>query len=141
EVPGNYAKVFAKEIHDPPKVRAAVFDDGKKRVALVGLDCLCIRRDTALAARKLIAERTGIPPECVLLTASHSHTSGPTYPFLPKDFEGAPEFIQELAFQKSPNANPVYLERFVAGIVDAGVAANENRQECLLSFGVGHEDK
>jgi len=141
EVPGNYGKVIANEIHDPPKIRAAVFNDGKKRIALVGLDCLAIRRDTTQAARKLIAERTGIPAECILLTASHSHTSGPTYPFLPADFDGASPYIQELAFQKSPNANPAYLERFIPGIVDAVVAANENLQECQLSFGVGHEDK
>src|SRR5579884_2823927 len=27
EVPGGYGKVFSKQIHDPCKVRAAVFDD------------------------------------------------------------------------------------------------------------------
>ena len=40
EVPGNYGKVYSKKIHDPCKVRASVFDDGQKRVALVGIDAL-----------------------------------------------------------------------------------------------------
>ncbi|MEQ1850643.1 MAG: hypothetical protein ABMA01_03525, partial [Chthoniobacteraceae bacterium] len=51
EVPGGYGKSFGKEIHDPPKIRAAVFDDGRQRVAIVGLDALIIRRETVLAAR------------------------------------------------------------------------------------------
>ena len=141
EVPGNYGKVFAKEVHDSPKVRAAVFDDGRKRVALVGCDCLAIRRETAQAARKLITERTGIPAECILLTASHSHTSGPTWSVLPGEYDQASPFVQELAYQKSSLANGPYLERFTAGIVEAVEAADQGKQECLLSFGVGHEDQ
>ena len=97
EVPGGYGKAFGKEIHDPPKVRAAVFDDGKKRVALVGIDALLIRRDTALAARKLATERCGIPSDCILLGASHSHTSGPTGMIAPGDFEFASDFVKDLA--------------------------------------------
>ena len=44
EVPGGYGKSYSKKIHDPCKVRAAVFDDGQKRVALVGLDALGVPR-------------------------------------------------------------------------------------------------
>ncbi len=141
EVPGGYGKAFGKVINDPPKVRAAVFDDGKKRVAIVGLDALAIRRETALAARKLITERTGIPGECILLGASHSHTSGPTAMVLPGEYDHASPLVQELAYQKSSSADTKYLERFVAGIADAVEAADKSRAECLLSFGVGKEDK
>jgi hypothetical protein len=141
EVPGGYGKAFAKEIHDPPKVRAAVFSDGKKRIALVGLDALAIRRETTLVARKLIAERTGIPAECVVLGASHSHTSGPTAMVLPGEYDHASPFVQELAYQKSSSADLKYLERLANGIADAVEAADQAKTECLLSFGVGHEDK
>src|SRR4030095_7184480 len=78
EVPGGYGKVFAKRIHDPCKARIAVFDDGKKRVVLVGLDALFIRRADVLAVRRLVTERCGIPGEHVMIGASHSHSSGPT---------------------------------------------------------------
>jgi len=44
EQPGSYNKVFHKKLHDPCKVRAAVFDDGAKTVALAGIDGLFVPR-------------------------------------------------------------------------------------------------
>jgi len=140
EVPGGYGKSFGKQIHDPPKVRAAVFDDGKRRVALVGLDSLIIRRETALAARKLIQQRTGIAPECVMLGASHSHSSGPVGMILPGEYDHASPHVQDLAYHKSSAADPKYLERFVTGIADAVAAADATKTDALLSFGVGRAE-
>ena len=48
EVPGGYVKEREWKIHDPCKVRAVVFDDGRTRVALVGLDALIIPRYVVL---------------------------------------------------------------------------------------------
>ena len=141
EYPGNYGKSVATVVHDPPKVRAAVFDDGKKRIAIVGLDALAIRRETADAARKLIQEKTGIARENIILTASHSHTSGPTVMVLPGEYDHADEHVKMLAYEKSSNADPKYLMRFINGIVDAVTAANANVANVMLSFGVGKEDK
>ena len=75
EVPGNYGKVYSKKIHDPCKVRASVFDDGQKRVALVGIDALLIRRETVQEIRSLVKAASGITD--VMIGASHSHSSGP----------------------------------------------------------------
>lgn len=141
EFPGNYGKSVAHVVTDPPKVRAAVFDDGKKRIAIVGLDALAIRRDTAEAARKLIQEKTGIARENILLNASHSHTSGPTMNVLPGEYDHADDHVKMLAYEKSPGADPKYLARFINGIADAVTAANANVAEVLLSFGEGKEDK
>src|SRR6266478_6322029 len=77
EVPGGYGKSFSKRIHDPCKARIAVFDDGQKRVALIGIDALGVPRWLVLEARAKIQERCGIPGEAVMIAASHSHSSGP----------------------------------------------------------------
>src|SRR5438874_13487325 len=77
EAPGGYGKAYHRTLHDPCKVRAAVFDDAKTVAALVGIDALFIHRQTALNVRKAIAARTGIPEGSIMLGASHSHSSGP----------------------------------------------------------------
>src|SRR5512136_3362641 len=73
EQPGGYRKVYLRKFHDPCKVRAAVFDDGRKRAALAGVDALIVPRQVVLAAREEIRARCGIPPEAVMVGASHSH--------------------------------------------------------------------
>jgi hypothetical protein len=108
---------------------------------LVGLDALIIRRETAIAARKLVQEKTGLPPECILIGASHSHTSGPVGMILPGEFDHAAPYVQELAYQKSSCADAKYLDRVVQAIGEAVSAADKSRTEALLSFGVGHEAK
>ena len=60
EAPGGYGKSYHRILHDPCKVRAVVFDDGKNRTALVGLDALSVHRDTVLNVRKAIAQKTGM---------------------------------------------------------------------------------
>ena len=101
EQPGGYGKSFHQKVHDPCKVRAAVFDDGVKRVALVGVDALIIMRPSVLKARKAIQEKCGIAPEAVLVGASHSHSSGPTGMILPGQFDHASPLVQKLAYEKS----------------------------------------
>src|SRR6266545_2535341 len=51
EQPGGYGKTFHRTFHDPCKVRVALFDDGKTKVVLVGLDALVVPRQVVLAAR------------------------------------------------------------------------------------------
>src|SRR5687767_13154739 len=51
EKPGGYGKNFNTSFHDPCKVRVAVFDDGKQKIALVGLDALVVPRSVVIAAR------------------------------------------------------------------------------------------
>ena len=139
EVPGNYGKVYAKKIHDACKVRASVFDDGQKRVALVGIDALMIRRETVLEIRGLVKAATGITD--VMIGASHSHSSGPIGMILPGEFDHASAEIQELAYKKSSCADAGYLKKVVAATVEAIVAADQTKAKVAVGYGVGHESQ
>ncbi|MBS0209121.1 MAG: hypothetical protein JSS27_09225 [Planctomycetes bacterium] len=141
EQPGGYGKSFHRSLHDPCKVRAAVFDDGKNRVAIVGLDALLIRRPQVLAARRGIQERAGIAPEAVLISASHSHSSGPVGMVLPGEFDNAPADVRQLAYEKTSMANAEYLKRVEQAIVDAVCEANERRTAATAGVGYGVEER
>lgn len=141
EEPGNYGKAFHRSFHDPCKVRAAVFDDGRKRVALVGIDLLCITRRLVLDARADIEKRSGIKAECVLIGASHSHSSGPIGMCEPGDFDNASPLVKYLATEKSIVENPGYTQLLRRQIVEAVIAANDARVDARVAVGSGVEDK
>ncbi len=141
EMPGGYGKAFHRSLHDPCKVRAAVFDDGTNRVALVGIDALGIHRQTVLAARQAIMQKTGIPGESILIGASHSHSAGPTVWVMPGEYDHASPLVQKLAYQQSPGADPKYLRRVEAAIIEAVCQAHDTRVEARAGVGKGIEDK
>jgi hypothetical protein len=141
EQPGGYGKVFHRIRHDPCKVRASVWDDGKTRVALVGIDTLIIRKPQVIAARKMITEKTGIPGDCVMIGASHTHSGGPTGMVLPGEFDDAPADVKAFAYEKSSMADAKFLARLEQQIADAVVEANEKRTEVRAAAGFGKEDQ
>ncbi len=141
EAPGGYGKSYHRVFHDACKVRAAVFDDGKGRVAVVGIDALAIRRPSIEAARKAIHARCGIAPEAILIGASHSHSSGPTCMILPGEFDHASPLVQKLAYEQSSCADAKYLQHVEKQLVEAVCAANDCRVETLCGAGNGIENK
>ncbi len=139
EAPGSYGKVYHKSIHDPCKVRAAVFDDGKKVVALVGIDALGIHRTTVTRVRKAIHEKTGIAQEAILISASHSHSSGPIIGVMPGEYDHAPKEVQKLAYEQTTCADAKYLERVEKALVDAVCQAYEKRVLAQAGVDKGRE--
>src|SRR5438094_6217969 len=127
EAPGGYGKAYHKTLHDPCKVRAAVFDDGNKRVALVGIDALGIERPTVVKVRKAIAKKTGMAEEAVLLGASHSHSSGPLSGVMPGEYDHAPKFVQKLAYEQTTCADAKYLDKVEKALIEAVCAAHDDR--------------
>jgi len=72
---GGFAPAPSKHIHDELHARCLVLDDGQTKLALVVCDLLGIHRVVSEEARKLIAEKAGIPKECVLICATHTHSA------------------------------------------------------------------
>jgi len=141
EAPGGYGKAFHRTLHDPCKVRAAVFDDGTNRVALVGIDAIAIRRDTVLKVRTLIHDKTGIPAESILIGASHSHSSGPLYGVTAEEYEGAPALVRKLALESATALDPKYLATVEKALVEAVCQADARRIAARAGVGKGIEDK
>lgn len=63
-------------IMDPLLARAAVFDDGTNRVALVVCDLLGVHRRWVQRARELVGAGGAVAPENVVVAATHTH-AGP----------------------------------------------------------------
>lgn len=141
EQPGGYSKVYHKSLHDPCKVRAAVFQDGGTRVALVGIDALIIPRSVVVGARKEIEQRCGIPGNAVMIGASHSHSSGPVGMVLPGEYDHASPLAKKLAYEHSSAADAGYLEQVRAEIVNAVYQADKSRRASRTAFGTGTEEK
>lgn len=141
EQPGGYGKSFHKTLHDPCKVRAAVFFDGNKKVAIVGIDALMIHHSIVNSVREKVQGRCGIPSESVLIAASHSHSSGPTGMIQPGQYDHAGGWVKSLAYEKSSCADPKYLNRVEDKLVEAICNANNSLEETTLGVGVGKEEE
>jgi len=141
EQPGGYGKAFHQAFHDPCKARAVVFDDGKTRVAIVGIDALFIRRQTVQTVRSAIQKRCGIEPGSILISASHTHSGGPIGYYLPGEFDDASGLVRSLVHDRTVCANPEYLAKVEHAIVDAVCAADGRRTAARGGLGYGLEDK
>lgn len=141
EQPGGYGKSYHKTLHDPCKVRVAVFDDGQKAVAIVGIDALGIRRETVTKVRQAVHERVGLAPESIMIGASHSHSSGPIVWIMPGEFDHASDLVKRLAYDESTCVNPKYLATVEKALIDGICEAFEKRAEVKAGVGRGREDQ
>ncbi len=141
EAPGGYGKDYHRTFHDPCKVRAVVFDDGQKRVALVGIDLLFVTRHLVQTARAEIQQRCGLSADRILIGASHSHSSGPIGMSEPGDYDHASPWVKQLANDHSIISNPGYTQLLTRQIVEAVVQADASRTDAKLAAGFGHEDQ
>lgn len=73
---GGFKPYPATHVHDELHARCLVLDNGQKRLALVVCDLLGLHRGVSDEARRLIEKESGIPRECVLISATHTHSAG-----------------------------------------------------------------
>lgn len=65
----------AKYVHDELYARCFVLDDGTTRIVLVVIDNIYVSREVLDDAKRQITEATGIPPERMLMSGTHTHSS------------------------------------------------------------------
>jgi hypothetical protein len=71
---GYYHERGADGVLDPLFCKTMVIQHGQSRMAFVVLDIICVTRQITDAARTGIEQQTGIPGNCVMITATHAHT-------------------------------------------------------------------
>jgi len=108
----------AKRIVTPLFARALVLENGRERIAFVVCDCTIIYKEIVDKAKRLVRERTGLPPERIVLASTHSHAA-------PRVGLGT----SELDLQ--------YFDLFCRGVADAVSTAIENLAPAKVGCGVG----
>ena len=129
ERPGNYFKVFTREIREPLKVRASYITDGKVEFALVGID-------TCKMAREITDQvRAEFPGMTVLLSPSHLHNGGPVGDTKVPDYYS--DLARKLA-KEGIEGNPDYVRQVILQTITAIKMAKIKAEEVELSFGRGN---
>ena len=126
---GYYHERLAEGALDPLKAKAIVFRNDTTAGALVVCDLIGIATDLTREVRKRASEKTGIPPECIALAATHSHT--------------APDYMKELFLrlgnEKQEPIRAEYIDKLINGIVEAIVKAHASASSAQLQWGSAHQ--
>jgi neutral ceramidase len=114
-MPGGFSANMAEGAHDPLHARAIVLDDAATRIALVVVDTLGAGPEVLDEIKAAAAEKTRIEPSQILICSTHTHTA-PSHP------------------KQGPAPAVAYRARFIQGIVDSIVRANDALQPAAIGF-------
>jgi neutral ceramidase len=103
---------FSTGIHDPLYSSALYLSDGTRRLIFVANDIIFVSRESAARVRRAIADATGVPDHCIMVSATHTHSGPKTTDYVSND--------DDLAV---PKTDPAYLRLFEDGIFEAAVSA------------------
>jgi len=121
---GNWESPEATHIHDDLHVRCLVLDDGERRLAIVICDNLHIDQPTYDQAKERLHDKTGIPPEHMLMASTHTHSGPPA---------GQSNCLK-------PSEELTEYQQFVADrIVDGVQCAINNLEPAQIGWGSGEE--
>ncbi len=120
-IAGSMQPRFARHIHDDVHVKCLVLDNGQTRVAFALTDTVNIPREVCDQAKQMAAEHTDIPPQHMLIAATHTHSSARMTP----TFQGEPD--------------PKYLDFVARRIADGLRCAVNNLERAEVGWAVGQE--
>jgi len=76
---GSLGPRYAEDVSYPLYASAVVFDDGERQVAYVQNDLIILTREQFAVAKARAQELTGIPPEQMMMSCTHTHYGPATY--------------------------------------------------------------
>jgi hypothetical protein len=120
-VNGGMADRQATKAHDPLHARCLVLDDGSSRIAIAVCDSCVIPREIIDDAKRQASKLTGIAPDRMLISATHTHTA-PTV---------------TAVFQSNPDAD---YTKYLAERIAQGIArAVGNLAPARIGWAVGRD--
>lgn len=114
---GDFITHYARQIHDTMFAKALVLQDDEVSVAICVVDICAMRRELLDEIKKQVQHQTGIPPENVLISSTHTHAAGAVESLL----LGA--------------ADLPYRQKLPALIVQSIVQAQQNLCNAKIGFG------
>jgi neutral ceramidase len=130
---GYYSARAMEGVHDPLYAKVLVLEQDGRKAALVVCDLISMTRGVTDESRKLIEHADpALPPERVMISATHSHTG----PVLPTGSSRDPA----LAGDGMGKARQ-YVEALPARIADAVRRADAKLAPAKVSIGRGFEDR
>lgn len=136
---GNYNKQYLKGVAGPLKIRAAVFEQDGKQVALAGVDC-CSISDKVINRALEIAKSHGASFDGHVISASHTHSGAALSSFFDLDIVAkADQKVIDL-LKDSPVPDPWFVEWATRQLATALIMASKKLEPATISNGVGHED-
>ncbi len=126
---GNFRDDYAaRGVHDPLRAKALVFEDsGGTKAALLAVDICMLDRGNVATMRQAIAATSGVPPENVLIHATHTHSAPAPHA----------RFLFGLDFEPFRAA----AEEFLAVAASAVAAAERDLHEARLAIGYSSEER
>ena len=123
QINGNFTWHSGTNVHDELHARCVVMDDGEHRLAIVVADSCMIYRETFDAAKQIVQKRSGLAPENILMSATHTHS--------------APASVS--IFQAQADTN--YQHFLSLRLADSVLRAIANMKPAKVGWGVGSEPK
>ena len=122
-VNGGFLEASANSLRDPLAIRCLVLDDGTTRLAIAVIDSCMLPRELIDKGKALAHQKTGIPTERMLVSATHTHT--------------APSAMGALGTR----ADPDYVAFLPAKIAEVITRAAENLVPAQVGWGVVNDSE
>ncbi len=129
-VMGNsYGVAVSTGVSSDLHAKAVVFEIDGTKAAIVACDLISLHRPIVEKTRALIAAKTGVPPERVILAATHCHAGPQTHPPL-----------YALATEEAQKISAAYVEKLPGLIAESVRLAEADLQPAKISAARGREE-
>lgn len=123
-----HVKRYSTDIHDKLWSSSLYLSDGNEQVLFIANDIIFVSKETANYARKEISARTGIKPENIMITATHTH-SGPI----------TVDYVSNQADPIIPKADQKYVAFMEDCIVKSATEAVGNAQLAKVGLAIADD--